>query len=69
MRAVTINLPEPLDAQIEQLAQENGLTLSDFLVEVSKDIIRQDEARKRFHERTERGKDKIDAALALLQRD
>lgn len=69
MRAVTIKLPEPLDAQIEQLAQENGLTLSDFLVEVSKDIIRQDEARKRFHERAERGKDKIDAALALLQRD
>jgi hypothetical protein len=69
MRAVTINLPEPLGAQIEQLAQENGLTLSDFLVEVSKDIIRQDEARKQFHERAERGKDKVKAVLAMLQRD
>jgi len=69
MRAVTINLPEPLDAQIEQLARENGLTLSDFLVEVSKDIIRQDEARKRFHERAERGRGREAEALALLRRD
>lgn len=69
MRAVTINLPEPLDAQIEQLAQENGLTLSDFLVEVSKDVIRQDEARKRFYERAERGQNKVDAVVAMLQRD
>lgn len=69
MRAVTINLPEPLDAQIEQLAHENGLTLSDFLVEVSKDLIRQDETRKQFSERAERGKDKVETVLAMLQRD
>jgi hypothetical protein len=69
MRAVTINMPEPLDAQIEQLANENGLTLSDFLVEVSKDLIRQDGARKRFSERAERGKDKVENVLTMLQRD
>lgn len=69
MRAVTINLPEPLNAQMEQLARENGLTLSDFLVEVSKDIIRQDEARKQFYERAERGRGREAEALALLRRD
>ncbi|MBB5276560.1 hypothetical protein HNR26_002629 [Rhizobium rosettiformans] len=69
MRAVTINLPEPLNAQMEQLARENGLTLSDFLVEVSKDIIMQEEARKQFYERAGRGRGRAAEALALLRRD
>lgn len=69
MKSITITLPEPLDAQIESVAQENGLTLNDFFVEVTKNIIEQDELRKRFMQRAEVGKDKVDAVLAMLRRD
>lgn len=69
MKSITITLPEPLDAQIESVAQENGLTLNDFFVEVTKNIIEQDEVRKRFMQRAEVGKDKVDAVLAMLRRD
>ena len=69
MKSITIALPEPLDAQIESVAQENGLTLNDFFVEVAKDIIEQNEVRKRFTQRAEIGKDKVDAVLAMLRRE
>jgi hypothetical protein len=69
VKSITITLPEPLDAQIESVAQENGLTLNDFFVEVTKDIVEQDEARKRFTQRAEIGKDKVDAVLAMLRRE
>lgn len=69
MKSITITLPEPLDAQIESVAQENGLTLNDFFVEVTKDIIEQNEVRKRFTQRAEIGKGKVDAVLAMLRRE
>lgn len=69
MKSITITLPEPLDTQIESVAQQNGLTLNDFFVEVTKDIVEQNEVRKRFMQRAEIGKDKVDAVLAMLRRE
>ncbi|KQW27488.1 hypothetical protein ASE36_17960 [Rhizobium sp. Root274] len=69
MKSITITLPEPLDTQIKSVAQENGLTLNDFFVEVTKNIVEQDEVRKKFMQRAEIGKDKVDAVLAMLRRE
>lgn len=69
MKSITITLPEPLDTQIKSVAQENGLTLNDFFVEVTRNIVEQDEVRKRFMQRAEIGKDKVDAVLAMLRRE
>ncbi|QEE47652.1 hypothetical protein FVA81_24945 [Rhizobium sp. WL3] len=69
MKSITITLPEPLDTQIANLAQESGLTLNDFFVEVTKDIVEQDEVRKRFMQRAEIGKDKVDAVLEMLRQE
>ena len=69
MKSITITLPEPLDSQIESVAQENGLTLNDFFVEVTKNIVEEDEVRKRFMQRAEIGKDKVDAVLEMLRRE
>jgi hypothetical protein len=69
VKSITITLPEPLDTQIVSVAEENGLTLNDFFVEVTKDIVEQNEVRKRFMQRAEVGKDKVDAVLAMLRRE
>jgi hypothetical protein len=69
VKSITITLPEPLDTQIAGVAEENGLTLNEFFVEVTKDIIEQNEVRKRFMQRAEVGKDKVDAVLEMLRRE
>jgi hypothetical protein len=69
VKSITITLPEPLDAQITGVAEENGLTLNEFFIEVTKDIIEQNEVRKRFIQRAEVGKDKVDAVLEMLRRE
>ncbi|MCL6708381.1 Arc family DNA-binding protein [Pseudomonas sp. R2.Fl] len=68
MNAITIELPAELREQIEVVAREQGLSVNDLYLAITRDLIAHNEAKKRLLERAERGRGREAEALALLRR-
>ncbi|SMC81790.1 hypothetical protein [Rhizobium sp. RU36D] len=69
MNALTINLSTDVQEKVDLIAMEKGVTPEALLSEMASEMVQQYDAYKRFRDMQERGKDKIDVALALLRRD
>jgi len=69
MNELAVKLSADVQEKVELIAMEKGVTPEDLISEMASEMVQQYDAYKRFREMQERGKDKIDAALALLQRD
>lgn len=69
MNELAVKLSADVQEKVELIAMEKGVTPEDLISEMASEMVQQYDAYKRFLEMQERGKDKIDAALALLQRD
>lgn len=69
MNELAVKLSADVQEKVELIAMEKGVTPEDLISEMASEMVQQYDAYKRFREMQERGKDKIDTALALLQRD
>lgn len=69
MNALTIKLTTDVQEKVDLIAMQKGVTPEDLLSDMASEMVQQYDAYQRFLEMQERGKDKVEAALAMLQRD
>lgn len=69
MNALTIQLSEDVGKKVDLIAMEKGISSEDLLSNMATEMVRQYDAYEKFREMQERGKDKVDFALAMLRRE
>jgi predicted transcriptional regulator len=69
MYALTIQLSEDVRKTVDLIANEKGVSPEGLLSDMATEMVRQYDAFERFREMQERGKDKVDVALAMLRRE
>lgn len=69
MNALTISLSDDVHEKVDLIAAAKGVTPEDLISDMTSEMVKQHEAYLHFQEMAERGKHKVEAALAMLQRD